>query len=48
VVINEINTMSGLTPTSMYPRMWAATGLHYPALIDELLHLALSRRTGLR
>jgi D-alanine-D-alanine ligase len=48
VVINEINTMPGFTPTSMYPRMWAASGLDYPALIDELLQLALSRRTGLR
>jgi D-alanine-D-alanine ligase len=48
VVINEINTMPGFTPTSMYPRMWAATGLEYPQLIDELLQLALARRTGLR
>jgi D-alanine-D-alanine ligase len=48
VVINEINTMPGFTPTSMYPRMWAATGLEYAQLIDELLQLALARRTGLR
>src|SRR6478736_9353082 len=48
VVINEINTMPGFTPTSMYPRMWAATGLDYPELIDELIQLALQRRTGLR
>jgi D-alanine-D-alanine ligase len=48
VLVNEINTMPGFTPTSMYPRMWAATGLAYPALIDELLELALERRTGLR
>ncbi|GAB3876564.1 D-alanine--D-alanine ligase family protein [Terrabacter terrigena] len=48
VVINEINTMPGFTPTSMYPRMWAASGLDYPDLIDELLSLALERRTGLR
>jgi D-alanine-D-alanine ligase len=48
VLVNEINTMPGFTPTSMYPRMWAASGLSYPALIDELLELALERRTGLR
>jgi D-alanine-D-alanine ligase len=48
VVINEINTMPGFTPHSMYPRMWAASGLSYPELIDELIQLALARRTGLR
>jgi D-alanine-D-alanine ligase len=48
VVINEINTMPGFTPTSMFPRMWAATGLDYPALVDRLLRLALRRTTGLR
>ncbi|GIG27611.1 D-alanine--D-alanine ligase family protein [Cellulomonas marina] len=48
VVVNEINTMPGFTPFSMYPRMWAASGLDYPALVDELLALALERPTGLR
>ena len=48
VVINEINTMPGFTPLSMFPRMWAASGLDYPALIDRLLQLALNRHTGLR
>jgi len=48
LVINEINTMPGFTPTSMYPRMWAATGLDYPALVDRLIQLALRRTTGLR
>jgi len=48
VVLNEINTMPGFTPHSMYPRMWAASGLGYPELIDELIQLALTRRTGLR
>ena len=48
VVVNEINTMPGFTPHSMYPRMWAASGLDYPELIDELIQLALQRRTGLR
>jgi D-alanine-D-alanine ligase len=48
LVLNEINTMPGFTPTSMYPRMWAATGLDYPALVDRLIQLALRRTTGLR
>ncbi|HET7399239.1 MAG TPA: D-alanine--D-alanine ligase family protein [Intrasporangium sp.] len=48
VLINEINTMPGFTPHSMYPKMWAASGLAYPDLIDELVSLALERRTGLR
>jgi len=48
VMVNEINTMPGFTPFSMYPRMWAATGLSYPDLIDRLLQLALNRPTGLR
>jgi D-alanine-D-alanine ligase len=48
LVVNEINTMPGFTPTSMYPRMWAAAGLDYPALVDRLIQLALRRSTGLR
>ncbi len=48
LVINEINTMPGFTPVSMFPRMWAASGMDYPALIDRLLQLALQRGTGLR
>ena len=48
VIVNEINTMPGFTPYSMYPRMWQATGLSYADLIDELLQLALHRPTGLR
>jgi D-alanine-D-alanine ligase len=48
VVINEINTMPGFTPSSMFPRMWAASGLDYPALVDRLIQLALHRETGLR
>jgi D-alanine-D-alanine ligase len=48
VVVNEINTMPGFTPTSMYPRMWAATGVDYPTLVDRLIRLALQRDTGLR
>ncbi|KQX69576.1 D-alanine--D-alanine ligase family protein [Angustibacter sp. Root456] len=48
VVVNEINTMPGFTPISMFPRMWAASGVDYPALVDRLIQLALRRRTGLR
>ena len=48
LVVNEINTMPGFTPTSMFPRMWAASGMPYPELVDRLLQLALRRRTGLR
>ena len=48
VVINELNTMPGFTPTSMYPQLWAATGLTYPELVDRLVQLALRRDTGLR
>lgn len=48
LIINEINTMPGFTPKSMYPQMWAASGLAYGDLIDELIHLALTRKTGLR
>lgn len=48
LVINEINTMPGFTPSSMFPRMWAASGLDYPRLVDRLVQLALQRDTGLR
>jgi D-alanine-D-alanine ligase len=46
VVINEVNTMPGFTPVSMYPRMWAATGLEYPKLVRRLVELALERGGG--
>jgi D-alanine-D-alanine ligase len=48
LVLNEVNTMPGFTPTSMYPRMWAATGLDYAGLVDRLIQLALRGSTGLR
>ncbi|MFD6091406.1 D-alanine--D-alanine ligase family protein [Oerskovia sp. NPDC060338] len=48
VIVNEINTMPGFTPFSMYPRMWEKSGISYPELIDELIQLALERPTGLR
>ncbi|NTW97820.1 MAG: D-alanine--D-alanine ligase, partial [Oscillochloris sp.] len=42
--INEVNTMPGFTPISMYAKMWAASGLSYPALLDRLIDLALERK----
>ncbi|MFD3483025.1 MULTISPECIES: D-alanine--D-alanine ligase family protein [unclassified Streptomyces] len=47
-VINEINTMPGFTPISMYPRMWQESGVGYAELIDRLIQAALRRPTGLR
>jgi D-alanine-D-alanine ligase len=41
LVINEVNTMPGFTPISMFPRMWAATGVGYPELVDRLVRSAL-------
>lgn len=43
VFLNELNTIPGFTKISMYPKMWAASGLSYPALIDRLIELALER-----
>jgi D-alanine-D-alanine ligase len=48
VVLNEVETMPGFTSTSMFPRMWAASGVTYPELVDRLVQLALTRPTGLR
>lgn len=41
--LNEINTLPGFTPISMYPKLWDATGIPYPELIHQLIQLALSR-----
>jgi D-alanine-D-alanine ligase len=48
VLVNEVNTMPGFTPTSMFPLVWAASGVDYPALVDRLLQTALDRPLGLR
>ncbi|MDT7751524.1 D-alanine--D-alanine ligase family protein [Pseudonocardia sp. Cha107L01] len=48
LVVNEVNTMPGFTPISMFPRMWAVTGVDYPALLATLIETALARGTGLR
>ena len=42
--LNEINTIPGFTQISMYPKLWGATGLAYPDLIDRLIELALERK----
>jgi D-alanine-D-alanine ligase len=41
--LNEINTMPGFTSISMYPKLWAASGLEYSDLIDRLIQLAVER-----
>ncbi len=48
VTVNEVNTMPGFTPISMYPQMWQAAGLGYPELLTTLVRTALVRGTGLR
>src|SRR6185437_4389269 len=48
VLVNEVNTMPGFTPTSVFPRVWAASGLPYPALVERLVQTALRRPPGLR
>jgi D-alanine-D-alanine ligase len=45
IVVNEVNTMPGFTPISMFPRVWAASGVDYPTLVDRLISVAL-RRAG--
>lgn len=44
IFLNELNTIPGFTPISMYPKLWEASGLSYPSLIDELIQLALERK----
>jgi D-alanine-D-alanine ligase len=48
LLVNEVNTMPGFTPVSMFPRMWAATGIDYPTLVGRLIDDAIARGTGLR
>jgi D-alanine-D-alanine ligase len=44
-VVNEVNTIPGFTPISMFPRLWALSGVAYPKLLDRLVELALERHT---
>ncbi|MBD2021363.1 D-alanine--D-alanine ligase, partial [Leptolyngbya sp. FACHB-36] len=46
VLINEINTLPGFTATSMYPQLWAASGVSFPELVDQLIQFALERQAG--
>jgi D-alanine-D-alanine ligase len=48
VIVNEVNTMPGFTATSLYPKMWAFTGVDYTTLLSTLVDTALARGTGLR
>ncbi|HEX4255311.1 MAG TPA: D-alanine--D-alanine ligase A, partial [Streptosporangiaceae bacterium] len=48
ILINEINTMPGMTPASGFPKMWEATGLPLPQLMDRIIATALQKRPGLR
>jgi D-alanine-D-alanine ligase len=43
VYLNEVNTLPGFTPISMYPKLWEASGIPYAALLDRLIDLALER-----
>ena len=43
IYVNEINTIPGFTSISMFPKLWGASGLPYPKLIDRLIQLALAR-----
>jgi D-alanine-D-alanine ligase len=47
LVVNEVNTMPGFTPVSMFPLMWRASGVDYPALVERLVETALARPPGL-
>lgn len=48
IVLNEVETMPGFTNLSMFPRMWAASGIDYPELVERLIRVALDRPLGLR
>jgi D-alanine-D-alanine ligase len=43
IFVNEVNTLPGFTSISMYPKLWAASGISYPELIDRLIQLGLER-----
>jgi len=48
ILVNEVNTMPGFTPISMFPRMWEASGVSYPELVRGLVERAITAGTGLR
>ena len=45
IYLNEVNTIPGFTRISMYPKLWEASGIDYPDLIDRLIDLALERKS---
>jgi D-alanine-D-alanine ligase len=48
LLVNEVNTIPGFTPISMYPRLWEASGVPYPVLLDRLVQLAVDRHSRRR
>jgi D-alanine-D-alanine ligase len=48
VFLSEVNTMPGFTTVSMYPKLWEASGIPYPELIDKLIELAMERHAEMR
>jgi len=48
LLVNEVNTIPGFTGISMYPRLWEASGLPYPELVDRLIELAIERHEAER
>jgi D-alanine-D-alanine ligase len=48
ILLNEINTLPGFTKSSMYPRLWEATGLSYEKLLDQLIELALEKNIEMK
>ena len=48
VLLNEVNTIPGFTPKSMFPMLWAASGLAYPDLVARLVDLAVERHAARR
>ncbi|GMQ76394.1 MAG: D-alanine--D-alanine ligase [Gammaproteobacteria bacterium] len=48
IVLSEVNTMPGFTTVSMYPKLWEASGVPYPELIDKLIELAIERHAEIR
>jgi len=44
IILNELNTLPGFTSISMYPKLWQASGMSYPQLVDRLIELALERK----
>ncbi|HEY2441848.1 MAG TPA: D-alanine--D-alanine ligase A, partial [Streptosporangiaceae bacterium] len=48
ILLNEINTMPGMTLASAFPLMWEATGLPLPQLVDRIIQTALRKGSGLR